>query len=134
MNEMKLNILLVDDLKPLLSLMEKGLRKLGQNLFTAESGRMGLEIFENTPIDVIISDIEMAGMDGWEVAKLITESCARRKIPKPVFILLTGWSSEPSIAEKALAYGVDKIITKPIEITKLLNVLKELTGKERSSG
>lgn len=130
MSEMKLNILLIDDLKPLLTLMERGLKKLGQNLFTAESGRLGLEIFENTPIDVIICDIEMAGMDGWEVAGLINESCSRQKIPKPVFILLTGWSSEPLIAGKALAHGVDKIIIKPVEITKLLNVLKELTGKK----
>ncbi len=127
---MKLNILLIDDLKPLLTLMERSLKKLGQNLFTAESGRQGLEIFENTPIDVIICDIEMTGLDGWEVARRITESCARRKIPKPVFILLTGWSPEPSIAEKAPAYGVDKILIKPVEIIRLLEMLQELTGKK----
>ncbi|AFM23065.1 response regulator [Desulfomonile tiedjei] len=125
---MKLNILLIDDLKPLLTLMERGLKKLGQNLFTAESGLQGLEIFENTHIDVIISDIEMTGMDGWEVARRITESSARRRIPKPVFILLTGWGSEPLIAEKALAHGVDKILTKPVEIRKLLEIVQELIG------
>jgi CheY-like chemotaxis protein len=126
---MKLNILFIDDMKPLVTIMESGLEKCGQTVFSAVSGGEGIEIFKSNPIDVVVCDLGMEGMDGWEVGKAILDECRERGIPKTPFILLTGWGYDLSYQEKISESGVDAILEKPIEIDKLMDILQNISVK-----
>ncbi|MBI5251947.1 MAG: response regulator [Desulfomonile tiedjei] len=120
---MRLSILFIDDMKPLVTIMENGLEKLGHRVFSALSGREGLEIFRSNPVDVVLCDLGMEGMDGWEVGEAIRKACEEKGVPKTPFILLTGWGYDQGYQERLVDSGVDAILEKPIEIEKLIEVL-----------
>lgn len=124
--EMALNILLIDDMKPLLTIMKNGLGKYGHKIYSALSGKEGLEVFRTTPIDLIVCDLGMEDMDGWEVGKAIMKTCNDKGIPKTPFILLTGWGCEPGYQERIAEFGVDVILEKPVEIPELMEVVGNL--------
>ncbi len=125
----KLRILLIDDDQPIVETLEKGLSKLGIKVFTAYSGRQGLELFERNKLDAIVCDLAMEGMNGWEVSKAVFASSLERNIQKPPFIMLTGWGGQLAREERVYHPDVDKILEKPITILKLLEVVDELTAK-----
>jgi CheY-like chemotaxis protein len=129
---MKLNILLIDDMRPLVKIMENGLEKFGQKVLTALSGQEGIEIFLSNPIDVVICDLGMEGMDGWEVGKAIMKACKQKGISKTPFVLLTGWGYDQGYQERRAASGVDVIIEKPIEIPELLEILKNVVAENET--
>ena len=126
---MKLNILFIDDMKPLVTIMENGLEKYGQKVFSALSGREGIEIFRSNPIDVVVCDLGMEDMDGWQVGKAIMTECRDKGIPKTPFILLTGWGYDQGYQERLAESGVDAILEKPIEIDKLMRILQNVVAR-----
>lgn len=128
----KLRLLLIDDDQPIVETLEKGLTKLGNTVFTAYSGRQGLELFDQHNVDAIVCDLAMEGMNGWEVSKAVFASCLERNISKPPFIMLTGWGGQLAREERVYHPDVDKILEKPITILKLLEVVDELTGKNET--
>ncbi len=126
---MTLNILFIDDMKPLVTIMENGLEKYGQKVFSALSGREGIEIFRSNPIDVVVCDLGMEDMDGWQVGKAIVKECRDKGIPKTPFILLTGWGYDQGYQEMLAESGVDAILEKPIEIDKLMRILQNIVTR-----
>lgn len=81
-------ILCIDDEEPALALRRLVLEKAGYRVFTAMSGKQGIERFRYQPIDVVILDYWMADMDGLDVAaELKTIS------PKTPIIMLSGYAS-----------------------------------------
>lgn len=123
--ERKYRILLIDDDKPVVNILGKGLTRLGNKTFVAFSGPQGLEILEEHTVDAIICDLGMEGMDGWEVSGEVLSVCVERGIPKPPFILLTGWAGQ--LAEDEILYHphVDRIVEKPITIVNLLDIVRK---------
>ena len=83
-------------------------------------------MFRDQPVDVVICDLGMPGMTGWDVGKRIEEICRDRGIPKTPFVLLTGWGEEIKDSLGMHESGVDKIVAKPFEIPKLLQLLREV--------
>lgn len=126
--DMSVRILVVDDVDTLLKTIEDGLTLYGQEVFTATSGREALAVFNEKRIDVVICDLGMEGMNGWEVSRAIKEICLRKGIQKPPFILLTGWGGELS-EHRAEQSGVDKILSKPLSIFTLLEVVHEVVDE-----
>jgi CheY-like chemotaxis protein len=124
--EAQLRILLIDDMKALVIILENGLKRMGQIVFTALSGEDGLKIFEAEDVDVVICDLGMEGLSGWDVGAGVSEICKRRGIPKTPFILLTGWGAEFGDEMNVIRSGVDMVLEKPIEIPKLLKILQEI--------
>ena len=94
--DVNLRILVVDDVDTLLKTIEDGLALYGQEVFTASSGNEALAIFNEKTVDVVICDLGMEGMNGWEVSRAIKEICLQKRIPKPPFILMTGWGGQLS--------------------------------------
>jgi CheY-like chemotaxis protein len=125
----RLSILLIDDDRPVVTILEKGLKKQKQNTYIALSGQDGLDIFEHTEVDCIVCDLAMQGMDGWEVSRAIQAVCMEKGIAKPPFILLTGWAGQLAQGEIARHPDVDRIVEKPVTIPSLLAIIREEVSK-----
>jgi CheY-like chemotaxis protein len=98
----------------------------GQTVFSALSGEEGIEMFRNNAVDVVICDYSMPRMDGWQVGKAIRAACEQDGVPKPPFLLLTGWGELGDQTEKVMECGVDRIIQKPASLASLLQIVREV--------
>ena len=86
-------------------------------------------------MDLVICDLGMTQMDGWEVAGRIREICRERGALKTPFILLTGKADMEDMyqqdRDRMIDSGVDAIIGKPADIPELLEVAAELMKRRR---
>src|SRR5262249_26525202 len=101
-------LLVVDDNDTLLQLMDMLLTHYGANVLLARSGEEALAIARSRPIDLVILDVMMPGMDGIEVASEL-----KREAPLLPIILLTA-KADLKTRAKAMALGVNEFITKPV--------------------
>ncbi len=127
-----LRLLIVDDVEAVATVLGDGLSELGQTIFTASSGIEAIEIFKTTPVDLVLCDLGMPAMNGWQVASAIKSICAEKGMPKTPFVLITGWDREATEDSMAAQSGVDVIVQKPIDILELLEVISDVVRK--SSG
>lgn len=109
---MRLKILAVDDDKTLLRFLKEFLEREGFEILTADSGKRALKIFYDERPDLLLVDVMMPGMDGWEL-------CARiRELARTPIILLTAKSSE-SDKLRGFRLGVDDFVVKPFSLAEL---------------
>ncbi|MFC1835219.1 ATP-binding protein, partial [Thermodesulfobacteriota bacterium] len=125
----KCRIVVVDDVEPIARMMAEGLEAFGQEVFAAFSGRECMEILQNNLVDVVLCDLAMPDMNGWQVAEAILRMCKERGLPKIPFALVTGWGGQLREEEKISRCRVDYIVEKPVDIKELLKVIKELTAQ-----
>ncbi|MEZ0260427.1 MAG: ATP-binding protein [Alphaproteobacteria bacterium] len=104
-------ILIVDDRKENLLVTEKVLKNLPARIFTAESGNEALSLMLRNKFAVVILDVQMPGMDGFEVAQLMQEEESMRGTP---IIFATAISKEDKYASRAGEIGAVDYIFKPI--------------------
>src|SRR6266567_1797056 len=103
----KVNILLVDDRRPNLFALESILKSLGQNLVEATSGVEALKYLLRNEVAVVLLDVEMPDMDGFQTATLIRE---RQKSSHTPIIFLTAISkSDVHVSQGYSLGGVDYI-------------------------
>jgi CheY-like chemotaxis protein len=88
MRETPAAILCIDDEEPALLLRRLVLENAGYRVFTALTGKQGIELFRHQPIDVVILDYWMADMDGLDVAEQL-----KALSPKTPIIMLSGYTS-----------------------------------------
>lgn len=127
-----LRILVVDDQALITASMEMMFQDQGHEVFTALSGQEGLEIFLREPLDVVVSDLSMPSMTGWQFAQAVKEASRDREVPKPAFIILTGWGTDLPEEERLEELGVDRIMRKPIRIRRLMAMVYEVVREQRS--
>lgn len=112
--EKKKNILVVDDDRQLSYLLVDTLQTIGYNARGADSAKAALDIIDSEPIDLIISDIGMPRMDGFQLAARIRETHPHIRI-----LLITGVATRES-EEKALKENLcDGYIAKPFRIDRI---------------
>lgn len=116
----KQTILVVDDEKDLLDLIEYNLKKEGFQVLKAENGEEGIKVAKEHKPDLVLLDIMMPKMDGLEAVEIMRMDDALKKIP---IIFLTARSDEKTEVE-GLDKGGDDFITKPISTTKLVSRIK----------
>ena len=119
------NILVVDDDKNTRLLLETVISKAGYIVKTAEDGIKALEVLENEHIDLIVLDIMMPNMDGYEFTKTIRE--AKSDIP----ILMVSAKQMPQDKRKGFIVGTDDYITKPIDEEEALLRIKALLRRAK---
>src|SRR5512134_440530 len=107
----RVNILLVDDQPANLVALEAMLQGLGQNLIRAESGRQALKWLLTNDCAVILLDVKMPGMDGFETAELIRERDRSRHTP---IIFLTAADRTHTNAMRGYAIGAVDYLVKPV--------------------
>jgi CheY-like chemotaxis protein len=88
MNEIPAAILCIDDEEPALLLRRRVLEKAGYRVFTALTGKEGIELFRFQTVDAVILDYWMADMDGLEVATEL-----KKLNPKTPIVVLSGYAS-----------------------------------------
>ncbi|GAA6615422.1 response regulator [Scytonema sp. NUACC26] len=110
--EPKVNILLVDDHPENLLALEAILDSLGQNLIRATSGAEALRQLLNQDFAVILLDVQMPDMDGFETAALIRQRERSRHTP---IIFLTAYSTSDTMVYRGYSVGAVDYLFKPIE-------------------
>ena len=123
-----LHILLVDDMEPVLRMLQEGLELGGHKVYATLSGKKAVEIFKQRQVDLVICDLGMPEMNGWQVAKAIKECCMEQRRAKTPFILITGWSGQQNAKDKIVESGVDAVAEKPLELSRLLKITKTILG------
>jgi CheY-like chemotaxis protein len=120
-------ILIVDDEKDVLSVLERGLAAEGYSVVKAENGEDALAIAENEQPDAVILDVLMPDMDGGEVARRLRKMPETSHIP---VIFLTGMFPKRSESEQGRLVAGCKMFDKPYDILKLITAIEEVTAAE----
>ncbi|RPJ07208.1 MAG: response regulator, partial [Spirochaetaceae bacterium] len=115
-------ILVVDDQSPNIELLEAYLVPQGYEILTAASGEEALEKLSANQIDLILLDVMMPGMDGFEVIRRIRQNIALRQLP----IIIVTALRETENRVKGIEAGCDDFISKPIDKIELLARIRSL--------
>lgn len=121
------HILVVDDSPDNVFLIQTILEEEGYAIATAEDGASALAQIEQSPPDLVLLDVMMPGMDGFEVTKRIRQNKKLSFIP----ILLITAHDKPSVAQ-GLDMGADDFIRKPVEVDELLARVRSLLRLKHS--
>lgn len=123
---MSKRILLVDDEADIRSVYTKTLGKEGYEVTTAKDGKEALEKLKEFKPHLVILDIMMPGMDGWEVAKKIRKDQVLGDIP----IIILSVKSEIEDKVKSIEEAkTDRHLAKPIELSELIGTIKSLLNE-----
>lgn len=126
--EAKSKILLVDDEAPLRMLVAATLEGSGYELFEATNGQEGLEIAFREKPDLVLLDVAMPKMDGFEMCRRLKADPATANI---VVIMLTAMGQQ-SDRQKGAEAGADAYFTKPFSPTALLNKINEVLATKKT--
>lgn len=118
----RLSVLVVDDVSDVTEMIALLLKLDGYDVATADSGAMALRLAHERTFNLIISDIGMPEMNGYELTASLRARSEYQGIP---IIAVTGYSEYHDRA-RALQCGFDAHLTKPIDPTELLSLIREL--------
>ena len=119
-------ILIIDDDPSLRRLVEKILTRSGHEVIQAGDGKMGLGKALLEKPDLIVLDLHLPRMDGFEVCRRLKRDQATKKIP---VIMLTAAFPELEDAQKGFEMGADEYVIKPFASDILLHNIERLLGK-----
>lgn len=118
-------ILLVEDNEMNRDMLGRRLEKRGYEVAIAADGLTGLALARSGSPDLILMDMSLPGIDGWEASRQLKADPATAPIP---IIALTAHAMAED-REKALAAGCNEYETKPVELTSLLAKIEALLPK-----
>ena len=118
-----MKILIVEDNEMNRDMLSRRLLKKGFEIIIAVDGAEGVEKAINEKPDLVLMDMSLPVMDGWEATKNLKANNETAKIP---IIALTAHAMAQD-KEKALAAGCDEYDTKPIDLNRLLSKISSLT-------
>ncbi len=117
---------MVDDEVVVLEAFVDILEDEGYTMFTADSGNNALDVLRANPIDIVVTDINMPGMDGLELLSVVQEM-----VPDIPVIMATAHSSVENTVE-SMKRGASNYLIKPIKVELLRSVLAEAVTKRRT--
>jgi len=123
-------LLVIDDDVALLELLRVHLKHAGHAVRTAGDAAEGIRALLSDPPELILSDISMPYLDGFELLRALRSEPMTQSIP---VIFLTGRNDEDSPV-KARALGVDDYLSKPIHVEELLSSIDAVLKKARKAG
>jgi PAS domain S-box-containing protein len=107
----------VDDSPFIVEVLKSFLARFSKNIFEAENGNQGLELYKRHKPDFIVSDIVMPVMNGLEMSKEI------KALDKDAFIVLTTAVEDKDNLAEAIEISVDKYLPKPIDLRRLEHII-----------
>lgn len=115
-------ILVVDDERFVLDLLRKVLERRGHEVELAGNGVEALERLSQAAFDLVLTDVVMPEMDGFELLRQV-----KARYPGVKVIVLTGFARRQSISD-FLLYGADDYLSKPFQVPELLASVERITG------
>jgi DNA-binding response OmpR family regulator len=120
------NILVIDDNEEIRSLVKAVLSSYGFNVIEADNGRLGVQILRNHKPDLVVCDINMPGMDGYETLGAVRESSSTAPIP---VILMTGAVSRDGF-RRGMVCGADDYLVKPFTTDELIEAVMSRLARQ----
>ena len=111
------NILYIEDNPDNMRLVQRALESRGYHLLQAKNGLLGVQMAESESVDLILLDINLPDIDGYEVARRLRASSKRQLALIPIIAVTA--NALKGDAEKALEAGCDVYMSKPINIREL---------------
>ena len=112
-----LRILVVDDNPDMAETLADILELKGYTVHAAASGAEALEILQDQPVDILLTDVKMPGMNGLELYRE-----TRKLYPRLITIFMTAYSADELI-QQGMAEGVKTILDKPLDMNFLVRLL-----------
>ena len=119
-----MNCLIVDDEPNIVMTLEYTFKKHDFEVYIARDGSEALQILEDVIPDVIMLDVMMPKVDGYQTLKVIKEN---KKLNNTKVVFLTA-KNKASDIEKGLKLGADKYLTKPFSVKKIVSEIKALVA------
>ncbi len=119
-------VLVVDDEPNIVLSLEFLMRQAGFDVTTAGDGESALEQVQQQPPDLVLLDISLPGLSGFEVLERLRAQPDHTRLP---IIMLTAHGREVE-REKGLALGADDYVTKPFSTQQLVEKVKQLLGSD----
>jgi PAS domain S-box-containing protein len=117
-----LRVLVIDDEETVRSVLEKLLSQANHQVTVTNDGEKGIQLFQQKEFDIVLTDLGMPGLSGWEVCQRI------KKIKQATPVgMITGWGMELS-QDKMKEYGLDFILSKPFDFSQVIKVVSETIG------
>jgi two-component system cell cycle response regulator DivK len=126
---MKPNILCIEDHPDNMTLIRRIFRPDSYNLIEAKTGLQALSIAESQDLDVILLDINLPDIDGYEVARRIRSSARSALVHTPIIAVTANALRGDS--QKAHDAGCDVYLSKPVNIIELMDTVEALVNKEK---
>jgi two-component system cell cycle response regulator DivK len=117
-------ILLVEDNELNRDMLSRRLSHRGYEVIMAGNGRQGVDMARSLNPDVVLMDLSLPEIDGWQVARMLKSDAHTRDIP---VVALTAHAMLGD-REKALEAGCDDYATKPVDMPFLVGMIERLTG------
>ena len=124
-----MKILYVEDNDDNIYMLERRLKRAGFSVVIARDGADGVAKADSEQPDLILMDLSLPVLDGWEATRQIKRGGSTGRIP---LIVLTA-NAMPGEKEKALEAGCDDFDTKPVEFERLLGKINALISQESRS-
>lgn len=126
-----LKILIVEDNALSRDMLSRRLRRKGYEVIVAEDGESGIPVAQKEIPDIILMDLSLPKLDGWQTTQLIKQDPKTQNIP---IIALTAHAMSGD-RERALAAGCDEYDTKPVDLRRLLKKIADFTeqGEEAAN-
>jgi len=118
------SILIVDDDLNLCTVLKEELEEVGYNSNYVNSGYEALDFLKNNPVDLILLDLKMPAMDGFDVLKAIEQNQIKAKV-----IVLTAYADVKSAIDSA-KMGATDFISKPYDFDELLITITKVLQRE----
>jgi two-component system cell cycle response regulator DivK len=118
-------ILLVEDNELNRDMLSRRLQRKGYEVALAMDGPQGVEMALNGGYDLILMDMSLPELDGWEATRRVREAPQGKQVP---IIALTAHAMSGD-REKAMAAGCDDYDTKPVELERLLGKIEALLAR-----
>ena len=115
-------VLIVDDEDDVRDIISEIISDMGFSVFGAKSGEAALNMMSQTPVDLVISDVKMNGMDGLSLARRL-----RSRFPKLSLALMTSQPTD-DVHRMLQEKQVDFLLLKPFQIDELQGMVQDLTG------
>jgi DNA-binding response OmpR family regulator len=116
----KRKILVVDDDPTMVKLINVNLKLNNYSVVEATSGEQALEVLSSEPLDLVVLDIMMPGVDGWEVLKRIRGDSETEEMP----VILVTAKTQDSDVIRGWELGADEYVIKPFNPLLLVEVIK----------
>jgi DNA-binding response OmpR family regulator len=115
-------VLVIDDEPEIAALLEDILTSEGHTVETAVNGADGVKLAKSSHYDMVITDLGMPGLSGWEVARRIRDEVADLPV-----VLITGWGASLD-EDKVRNAGIAEVVQKPFDIDTVLEATARVLG------